>query len=79
MIEHRGEGKGMTVYMEVTQDPLELPLAVAETARELADMTGVKVDAVYQSISRRQRGERKRTRFIRVTVEEDEKGENKDA
>ena len=69
----------MTVYMEVTQDPLELPLAVAETARELADMTGVKVDAVYQSISRRQRGERKRTRFIRVTVDEDEKGENKDA
>lgn len=69
----------MTVYMEVTQDPLELPLAVAETARELADMAGVKVDAIYQSISRIQHGKRKRNRFIRVTVDEDEKGENKDA
>lgn len=30
----------MTLYIKVTQDKFELPIAVADTARELADMVG---------------------------------------
>ena len=59
-----------TVYMEVTQDSIELPLIVADTAKELADKTGVDVQAIYKSVSRVQLGQRKRGRFVKVTFDE---------
>ena len=60
----------ITVYMEVTQDSIELPLIVADTAKELADKTGVDVQAIYKSVSRVQLGQRKRGRFVKVTFDE---------
>lgn len=42
----------MTIYMKCTTDRLELPLAVADTARELARMMGVSYNSVYSEISR---------------------------
>ena len=42
----------MTIYMKCTTDRLELPIAVADTAKELARMLGVSHYSVYSEISR---------------------------
>lgn len=42
----------MTLYMKCTTDRLELPIAVADTAKELARMLGVSHNSVYSEISR---------------------------
>lgn len=41
----------MTVHMAVTADKFELPVAVADTAEELAQMLGVKAQSVRCSTS----------------------------
>lgn len=35
------------VWMKVTEDKYEFPLAIADTAEELAEMVGVKVGSLY--------------------------------
>ena len=62
----------MTVYMEVTRDKYELPVVVAMTPQELAEKAGVKINLIYQSVSRIQRGHRKGGRFVKVVIEDDE-------
>ena len=42
----------MTIYMKCTTDRLELPVAVADTAKELAQMLGVSHGSVYSGIDR---------------------------
>lgn len=42
----------MTIYMKCTTDRLELPIAVADTAKELARMLGVSHGSVYSGIDR---------------------------
>lgn len=43
----------MTVYMEITKDKYELPLAIADSPKELGDIIGVKPglisDSIYQA------------------------------
>ncbi len=56
----------MTIYMWISKDKYELPLAVADTAQELADIVGTTKNTVLSSISRGYRT------YVRVTVEEDE-------
>lgn len=41
----------MVVYMEVTKDELELPVAVADTIAELARMTGTRANNISSSMS----------------------------
>lgn len=41
----------MTLYLKVTSDEYELPLAVGDTVRELAKMLGVKSDSIYSQMS----------------------------
>ena len=41
----------MTLYMKVTRDEYELPVAVAETKAELARMLGIKRDHVRSAFS----------------------------
>lgn len=62
----------MTVYMEVTRDKYELPVVVAMSPQELAEKAGVKINLIYQSISRIQRGHRNGGRFVKVVIEDDE-------
>ena len=45
----------MTLYIAVTPDHLELPMYVAETAEEMAEWAGVKVQSVKSSCSRNKR------------------------
>ena len=42
----------MILYIMVTRDKYELPLAVADTAAELARMVGVTTNAVLSGISK---------------------------
>ena len=57
----------MYYWLEITQDKYELPLAVADTARELANLRGLKKEAVTTAVWRYEHlgiG----TRFRRVRV-----------
>lgn len=38
-----------TLYMKVTKDEYELPIAVAESKKELAEMLGVRLNVVISS------------------------------
>lgn len=59
------------VWLKVTADRYELPVAVAETGAELARICGKSENNVYNTINKaKQLGHR--CQYIRVEVEEDE-------
>lgn len=59
----------MTLWMEVTQDEYELPVAVADSRRELAELRHTTIAAIscaiYQAKSRK-----KRSRYVKVKIED---------
>lgn len=59
----------MSLYMAVTADKYELPVAVAESVKELSNMTGYTEALILSSISKRQIGNRRGIRFVRVEEE----------
>lgn len=48
----------MVLYVAVTNDRYELPVAVAETQTELAIMVGVDISTICKQIKRRAAGEK---------------------
>lgn len=58
----------MKLYMAVTPDEFELPLAVCKTARELGEKFGVSESVVYSSITKKLSGKTNGRKFIRVEV-----------
>ena len=64
-------GSTLKIYMAVTKDALSLPLAVADSAAELAELRGVQVETIRSLISRGRTGKIKRPGYIVVEVEED--------
>lgn len=71
----RRKGGGMLpkrkIYMAVTRDALSLPLAVADSAKELAELRGAKRESILSAISRWKKGTIKRPGYIVVEVEEE--------
>ena len=59
-------GALMKLYLRTTTDELELPVAVADSAKELAEMTGTTAACVLSSISHGHKG------WERVEVEDDD-------
>lgn len=57
----------MTLYLKITKDRYELPMAVADSKAELADMLGVDRTSVYRALKRHE-GE---SMYIAVEVEDD--------
>lgn len=55
----------MHVYMLVSNDKYELPICIADTQRELAEMIGVKEDTIRSVMSRCRKSGRK-CRYVRV-------------
>ena len=57
------------LYLLVTKDKYQLPLAVADTAEELAQLVGVSAPTIFKCLN-----QRKNSRYIRIYVdlEEDE-------
>lgn len=61
--------KKKTVWVFVTDDEYELPLAVADTAQQMAELTGYSRATIVSSYSHWRRGDYKTCRFRRVTIE----------
>ena len=61
----------MTLWLMVTTDELELPLAVADSKKELAYMINVSDKYINTYVSRQKRGKLK-PRFITVDILENE-------
>ena len=57
--------------MAVSQDKYELPTAVADTARELGRMIGVKENTILTHISLIKKGQLKRQKYFRIEIEEE--------
>ena len=57
----KGE-RHMVLYVAVTNDRYELPIAVAETQTELAIIVGVDKSTICRQIKRRAAGEKERPR-----------------
>lgn len=62
----------MKLYMGVTPDKYELPLFVADSLKELANITGIDYDSIRHRISKRSSGRNKGVKFIKITIEEEE-------
>ena len=58
----------MTVYMEVTQDEYELPVAISDTLRGLARLRKVYPSNISQSINY----SKKFPKYVKVEIEEDD-------
>ncbi|MBQ8429096.1 MAG: hypothetical protein IJX30_03255 [Clostridia bacterium] len=58
----------MKLYLKVTGDLYELPLAVADSVEELARMCGVSESTIYSSVYRHRKGQLKFSRYICVEV-----------
>lgn len=65
----------MIVYMKVTRDKYELPIAVADSVRELSRMTGTTENSIWSNITHQKTGEIKRGSFKRVDIGEMEETE----
>lgn len=57
--------------MQITNDKYELPLAVADTVEELAQMRGVKKDSIYSIMSRFKHGKNNKCQYIKVVFDEE--------
>lgn len=56
------------MYMAVTPDELELPLAVADSLEELAEITGFAKSSISCSLSRNRSGTKHGVKFVRVQI-----------
>jgi len=56
------------IYMMVTQDKYELPMAIADTPAELAEIVGTTRNAISSAISKA-RAHGYHSRYVKVTVE----------
>ena len=59
------------VYMQVSQDRFQLPLAVASSAQELSKITGKSKDTIYHAVWRWKMGRIQKPSFITVDIEEE--------
>lgn len=61
------------LYMEVTKDKYELPVAVADSAAALARLVGVRRNTISQCMSHTERYGGK-CKYIKVVLEDEEDG-----
>lgn len=61
----------MCLYIKVTNDKYELPLAVADTPTELAAMTGDNINTIYTQVCRAKKGEKRYgfCRFLKIEID----------
>lgn len=64
----------MNIWMKISDDKYELPVAVADTVTELAQICGITKETI---IAQRSRQKRKGTscRYLKIEVEDDEEQE----
>lgn len=69
----------MKIYMKVTKDEYQLPVAVADSVRELAKMVGVTPEMVHHLLSAHKKGISKSCMYVCVEVDDDEQKGGADA
>lgn len=57
------------IWMAVTPDEYELPLAVADTAKELAELVGLSRETIKSSTCRHNSGSMSGRKFVKVPRE----------
>lgn len=57
------------MYMAVTADKYELPIAFADKAKELGKLMNVSEAAVYSSITKGKSGRNRGYKFVKVDIE----------
>lgn len=62
----------MKIYMGVTPDKYELPIFVADSLKELAEMSGFDYDSIRCRISKKSSGRNHGIKFIKVVIDEEE-------
>ena len=60
------------LYMAVTPDEYQLPLAVADSVQQLARMVGVTTNSIYSAISHGESRNWKKRRYVRIRIDEEE-------
>lgn len=58
----------MTLYMEVTTDKYELPVAVADSVRELAELRGVNRYTIFKALWQVKNGINNKSKYIKLEV-----------
>ena len=61
----------MKLYMAVTPDKYELPLAVRDSPKDLAEAVGIASQVILNCISHNQSGKRTGMKFIRIELPDD--------
>lgn len=61
----------MTIWMKVTKDKYELPVAVADSASELARKLGCNVNTIYSAMSHIRTGRNKGSIYKKVEIEDE--------
>jgi hypothetical protein len=62
----------MIIWLKVTDDEYELPIAVASTARELAQICGTTEGSIVSRISHWHAGRTAKCPYRKVVIEEDD-------
>ena len=57
------------IWLAVETDKYELPIAVADTAKELGDIFGVKKNTIINCVSRNRSGRENGYRYVKVRIE----------
>lgn len=65
------------LWVKTTSDEFELPVAVADSCKELARMCQTRTDTIYSAISHAKAGTRSRTCYKKVEYEDGELDEFK--
>lgn len=60
------------MYMAVTTDKYELPIAIGDTAGELGKIVGVSPNTIHSSISKNLSGKTRKMRFVKVKIDDEE-------
>ena len=58
------------IWMKVTADKYELPLVIADSSRELAEMCGTTANSIVSAISHHKKGRTEYSTYVCVQVEE---------
>ena len=60
-----------TVYMEITTDKYQLPIAIADSVAELAKMRGIKPATISSNIYHFNCGKVNKSKYIKVEIKDD--------
>lgn len=65
----------MKVYMEITKDEYQLPVAVADTVKDLAKKIGTRANSISSALCKQRKGVHIKSRYIEVELDEEEECE----